>query len=50
VVTAVASWIAVRRDPARTAHAGTVTDPKPRRDLTAGEQSAPGERAPADDA
>lgn len=30
VVTALASWWAVRRDPERTAHAGTVTDPRPR--------------------
>ncbi len=28
VVTALASWVAVRRDPSRTAHAGTVTAPK----------------------
>ena len=29
VVTGVASWIAVRRDPTLHAHAGTVTDPRP---------------------
>jgi tellurite resistance protein TerC len=32
IVTGVASWIAVRRDPSLKAHAGTVTDPHPRRD------------------
>ena len=31
-ITALASWWAVRRDPDRIAHAGTVTDPSPRHD------------------
>jgi len=35
VVTAVASWVAVRRDPSRSAHAGTVTEPRPTTDRTA---------------
>jgi tellurite resistance protein TerC len=30
LITGLASWWAVRKDPSRTAHAGTVTDPKPR--------------------
>jgi tellurite resistance protein TerC len=41
LITGVASWIAVRRDPARIAHAGTVTEPRPVADAEPGD-SGPG--------